>query len=196
MKILSFILLLITHSDWEVGDQLSPVQLKENIQLKDYETSKFFRLNEKEYLLIGKDEVFNVENEGFRLIYLFRDETTGRFPIRFISNNKGEAYVYNPYIFAFNDGTRLLIAEEGYEYMSGIDIFRFERGEISFIGHLSVSGPLRDSVIGNMIVEKKEKDFRLRFSGQIEYEVATDNIIKGERLSCLISNGKMKINLK
>lgn len=196
MKILCIILLLTFQSEWEIANKSSPLLLKENIQLKNYNISKSFRLNENEYILIGQDEIFNIDTEGLRLIYLLKDEKTSRYPIRFVSENKGEAYVYNPYVFEFKDGKRLLIAEEGFEYMSGIDIFLFDKSEIRFIGYIPVSGVNRDSVINNLIVEKKGEEFRLRFNRKVEYEVSTDNIIDGKRLTCHISNGNLTINLK
>ena len=72
--------------------------------------------------------------------------------------------------------------EEGYEYMSGIDIYMLKEGRIKYIGYVPVSGDNRDSVIPNLRIKELVDHFEIIFSGKIEYEIATDRIINGSDL--------------
>ncbi|MEQ9659200.1 hypothetical protein, partial [Fulvivirga sp.] len=124
---MQFILLTISllfQSDWNQARRIDPIRFKENIELKSYEISKSFKLNKFEYILIGKNRPQNIENEGFRMMYIRIDSSLENRSKIYISKPKGEAYVYNPYFFEFLDGEKLIIIEEGYEFMSGIDIYR------------------------------------------------------------------------
>jgi hypothetical protein len=127
------IILLISlfQLDIETGQRLSPIVLKENLKLKDFDVSKTYKLNDTEFLLIGKSKIQTAENEGHRLLYLSTDSLKQRFLLKYISNPKGEAYVYNPYFFDLRDEL-IIIAEEGYEYMAGIDIYRLKNIKLSF----------------------------------------------------------------
>lgn len=193
MKDIILIIFFLLQSDWEQARPVDPILFKENIKLKSYMVSKSFKLNQFEYILIAKNSPQSIENEGYRMLYIRMDSSSESHVTKYVSKPKGEAYVYNPYFFEFLDGEKLIIVEEGYEYMSGIDIYRLRNGEIDFLGYVPVSGPNRDSVIEHIKIEKKKYDYKLSFSGQIEYEVATDNIINGSTLSVAIINDQLSV---
>jgi hypothetical protein len=131
-----FLIVLLTtlfQSDTEIGQRVFHLLLKDNLKLNSFDISKSYRLNDNEYILIGKNKKQTLDNEGHRLLYLSADSLTDRFVIKYLSKPKGEAYVYNPYFFALKDEL-IIVAEEGYEYMSGIDIYRLKNKKVDFLG--------------------------------------------------------------
>jgi len=187
---------MLFQSDREQAKQIYPIRLKENLQLNTYSISKSFKLNANEYVLIGKSNSENDENLGYRMLYIAMDSSAERFQKKYISKPKEEAYVYNPYFFEFLDGEKFIIVEEGYEYMAGIDIYRLRNSKIDFLGNISISGPNRDSVIGHIKIEKLNDEYKILFSGQVEYRVSSDNIINGSTLLVSIIEDELKIDLK
>jgi len=196
MKILVLVIFSLFQNSWESAKQISPIKFEKNVQLKKYDVSQSFKLNEKQYILIGERNFHNYYRDGFKMIYLEYDETSNRFPIKYVSKGNGEAFIYNPYFFEFANGELFIIAEQGHEYMSGIDIFQLDREKIKFLGYISVSGPNRNSIIKQMLLQKRNNEYKITFTGKVEYQVTTDNIVDGTNLSAHYLNNKFRIALK
>ena len=157
---------------------ITPIRYKENIQLAEYTVDQTYSFSKNELFIIAKKGF----EKGFQLLYLKKESTSEHFLVKFISQGKGEAYVYYPYFYQFGEKQFIIIVEEGYEYMSGIDIFILQEGQIKFIGYVPVSGDERDSVIPKLSIKKQEDHFEILFSGKIEYKIATDRLINGSQL--------------
>lgn len=194
MPLYIFLITIFILVENETAKRLDPIVLKDNITLPEYDISKSFKLTEDEYILIGKSKIQSSSNEGHRLIYLSRKPNSNRFNIRYVSQPKGEAYVYNPYFYEFPNGDIYILAEEGYEYMSGIDVFKFSSDhQLKFLGYISVSGLDGNSVIDKLILTQHANEQLITFHGKIAHPVSTDNLIDGESLTFLISkNGLTK----
>ena len=191
--LLVLLLTALFHSDTEIGQRVFPVLLKENLKLTSFDISKSYRLNDNEFILIGKNRKQTSENEGHRLLYLSRDSLEKSFTIKYLSKPKGEAYVYNPYFFKLNDEL-VIVAEEGFEFMSGIDIYRLRNEKVDFLGYVPVSGDERNSIVDQMKIKKEANNYSISFEGRIEYEAGTDNLIDRKILKVIIDQGGLKIN--
>ena len=187
------LLFTLFHSDTEIGQRIFPVLLKENLKLNSFDISKSYRLNDNEFILIGKNKKQTLDTEGHRLLYLSADSLKERFTIKYLSKPKGEAYVYNPYFFELKDEL-IIVAEEGYEYMSGIDIYRLKNKKVDFLGFVPVSGDERNSIADKMKIEKETDDYTILFEGRIEYKAGTDNFIDGKTLKVNIDKIGLKIS--
>ncbi|WP_276373717.1 hypothetical protein [Chryseolinea sp. H1M3-3] len=190
---LAILLFTLFHSDTEIGQRIFPVLLKENLKLNSFDISKSYRLNDGEFILIGKNKKQTLDTEGHRLLYLSADSLKERFTIKYLSKPKGEAYVYNPYFFELKDEL-IIVAEEGYEYMSGIDIYRLKNKKVDFLGYVPVSGDERNSIADKMKIEKETDDYTILFEGRIEYKAGTDNLIDGKTLKVSIDKNGLKIS--
>ena len=196
MRLLLIVLLIhLFQSDNEVGQRTFPLKLKENLKLNAHHISNSIRLNDSEYILIGKSKNPTIESDGHRLLYLTADSLTERFTLKYISKPKGEAYVYEPYFFELKDEL-IIVVEEGYEFMSGIDIYRLKNKRVDFLGHIPVSGSDRDSIAEQTEIERKTNNYTISFVGKVEYKAGTDNIVDGSRLLVNIDDNGLRINLK
>ena len=191
MKVLIsiFLNLFILQSSNEPLKQIFPVKFKDNIQLKGYEVRQTFKFS--------NDQIFVIANEsfetGYQLIYLTNHADNEFYDKSFISDGKGEAYVYNPYFYKSTDNEFIILAEEGYEYMSGIDIFLLKNGRVKFLGYVPVSGDQRDSVIPKLRIERQSNGYEMLFKGTIEYEIATDKLIDGSGLKVIFNSDEFEI---
>ncbi len=183
------------QSDNDVGQRIFPLKLKENLKLNSYNISNSIRLNDTEYILIGKSKNQKLDSEGHRLLYLTSDSLTEKFALKYISKPKGEAYVYNPYFFEFKNEL-IIVVEEGYEFMSGIDVYRLKNKRLDFLGYVPVSGGERNSIIERTKIERQTNSYTISFEGQVEYKAGTDNIIDGATLSVLIDDNGLKIKIR
>lgn len=181
------------QSGTEIGQRTFPLLLKENLKLNSFIISKSYRLNDNEFILIGKNRKQTSDNEGYRLIYLATDSSRQRSIIKYLSKPKGEAYVYNPYFFKLEDEL-VIVAEEGYEFMSGIDIYRLRNEKVDFLGYVPVAGDERNSIVDKIKIEKETDNYLISFKGQIEYKAGTDNLIDGKKLKVSIDKDGLKIN--
>lgn len=186
------LLISLFQSDPEIGQRLFPIVLKENLKLNDYNISKTYKLSDTDFVLIGKNKIQTTGNEGHRLLYLSVDSLKQGFRLKYISRPKDEAYVYNPYFFVLKDEL-IIVAEEGYEYMSGIDIYRLKNSKVEFLGYVPVAGKDRDSIVEQMKLERQMTNYKISFIGRIEYEIATDNIIDGSKLKVYIDKMGLRI---
>lgn len=174
-----FLTLFLFQGPSQPLEQVFPIRFKENIQLKGYEeVRKTFKYSENEMFLIAKR---NFET-GYQLLYLKRPKGEEVFRKSFVSNDKGEAYVYCPYFYKVTETEFIVIAEEGYEYMSGIDVFLLKDGNMKFLGYVPVAGIERDSVVPSLRIERNSSGYDMRFKGTIEHEIATDRLIDGANL--------------
>ena len=159
--------------------QISPIKYKENIKLKGYGVNQTYKFSNSEMFLIAKE---NFET-GYQLIYLNKSSNEEFFSKSYVSSEgKGEAYVYNPYFYKSSDNEFIILAEEGYEYMSGIDVYLLRNEVMKFVGYVPVSGSQGDSVIPNLEIKKQGSGYEISFEGRIEYKAATDNLIDGSKL--------------
>ncbi len=195
MKLFLAILLICSlQSDIEVGQKIFFIELKENLKLSSFNISRSVKLNETEYILIGKNKIQTLDDDGLCMIYLTADSSDGQFRVKYISKSKSEAYVYEPHFFKFQDEL-IMVVEEGYEFMSGIDIYRLKYGVIDFLGYVPVSGDKSDRVVDKIKVERQSNNYTLSFAGRVEYKIATDNIIDGAILKVRIDKNGLRIYL-
>ncbi|MGC3944679.1 MAG: hypothetical protein QM762_09180 [Chryseolinea sp.] len=176
----------------ETATRFYPVLLKDNIVVPSFDVSKSVKLNDKEFVLIAKSKQQSGGKEGHRLLYLSADSLSAALKPNYISTPKGEAYVYNPYFFKFSDEI-ILVVEEGYEYMSGVDIFRINNTKVDFLGYVPVAGSERNSIVEQMRLVRQLNSYQITFSGKIGYKIGTDNIIDGSKIVVNIDQGGLKI---
>jgi hypothetical protein len=184
---------IILQSGNEIAQRFFPLLLKDNLKLEFFDVSRTYKVNDNKFILIGKSKTQDMKHEGHRLLYLSADSLSNGFTLKYISKSKGEAYVYNPHFFKLKNEI-IIAVEEGYEYMSGVDIFRLNNDEVDFLGYIPVAGKDRDSIIEQMKIERQEDDYKITFEGKIEYTIGTDNIIDGSRLKVTIDKNGLKIN--
>lgn len=183
------------QSNNEVGQRVFPLKLKENLKLTSYDISNSIRLNNTEYILIGKSKNQTVASEGHQLLYLANDSLKETFTLKYVSKPKGEAYVYRPYFFELTDEL-IIVVEEGYEFMSGIDIYRLKNKRVDFLGYVPVSGSGRNSIVEQTKIERQKNSYTISFEGKVEYQAGTDNIIDGSKLLVNIDNNGLQIKLE
>ncbi|MBL4715044.1 MAG: hypothetical protein COC01_02330 [Bacteroidetes bacterium] len=176
--VIPFILIWLHLNAQESANQIFPVKFKENIQLAEHKVNQTYKFSDTEFFVVAT----RTFEEGFQLIYLQKQPNSNRYTKEYISKGKGEAYHYNPYFYKADNGYFIILAEEGYEYMSGVDIYILKKGDIKFIGYVPVSGDQRDSAIPKIKIKKIQDHFEILFSGTIEYKIATDRLIDGSNL--------------
>lgn len=184
-----FLNLFILQSSNEPLKQIFLVKFKENIQLKGYEVRQTFKFTNDQMFVVAKESF----ETGYQLIYLTKKADNEIYDKSFVSDGKGEAYVYNPYFYEATDNEFIIVAEEGYEYMSGIDIYSLKNGQVKFLGYVPVSGDQRGSVIPKLRIEKQRGSYEMLFKGTIEYEIATDRLIDGSGLKVQFNSDEFEI---
>lgn len=175
-----------------IGKKIYPIKFKENIELRSHHVIETYRLNNDEYILITKNPDISI---GYQLIYLDCSSEEGRCKTKFTSEKQGEIYVYQVHFYQFREGKYIIIAEKGFEYSLGIDIFLLEGNECSFIGEIPVSDSDRSSVIDQTSIVNTEDEYELHFKGEIEYPVLSDEILDGKKVRVKFGKGKLNTEI-
>ncbi len=179
-------------NDLDTADRIDPIIFEKNIELSSYDVVNTAKLNDSEFLLTAKPKEYDPENEGLRLIYLVKDNNE-RFKIEFESSPTGEAYRYTPHYFKFYDGEIIILAEEAYEYTSGFDVFKLQNGKMEHLGFAAIAGDMRDSAIDQATIGKTDNEYKIWFTGTVEPNPISDNLISGEKIEVLINEQGLKL---
>jgi hypothetical protein len=192
LKICISVALILFYSIFEKPKEFEPLKFAHSIDLKGYDVKKTFKLNEREFITIAQPINQSSDDFGLRLIYLKKENQS--FKIRYISKGVGDSYIFRTKFFEFQDNTKLIFAELGFEYNYGVEVFELKDENIKYLGFVDVACA-EDSIYPKLMIERKENKYFITFKGKIILYNGTDNkeTIDGENIEYQTINDNFKI---
>jgi len=166
-------------------------------KLDGFNVQDSYVLNQKERFVIANQlTTDNAKIEGLRLLYIEENK------IKFKSEDVGESYIYRPTFYKFKDDRIIIVCELGFEYSTGVDVFEYNKGQITKLGYIDIASNVDDnnpaSIVPNMTIEFMYGDqYNFKFKGRVFINPGgkDETKIEGEKLKGIYIRDTRKISL-